>query len=200
MISFYCNEPQYQALSFRPSIPQQLHSKKCFCDEDESDSSNLIVDFPSRPRTRAAKSVRFAETSTLHQWVDRRKSPQDSWQSKSDYKAFRRNLKHEVVIARNQMMSGVDVDDLDTIKNNEISIRGMEHLICPRTLHKIMDTREAHKTAVLEEQFRQISSGCFDSDAIRSVSKENSKWGKARAWAYAGGKNERMLGGASPAA
>ncbi len=196
MISFL-TESQYHGQVLKLSLPQQLHSKKCVC--DDSESSNLIVDFPTVPRRREAKRVRFAETSTLHQWVDRRNSPQESWQNKSDYKSFRRNLKHEVVVARNQILSGVDVTDLDTI-NNELCIRGMEHLICPRTLHKIMDQREAHKIVVLEEQFRQSALGCTDAAALCAASKENSKWGKARAWAYAGGKNGLQRRSNSPAA
>ncbi len=187
MISFY-PESQYHAQVLKTSIPNPLHSKKCLC--DDSDSSNLIVDFPSVPRRRVANSVRFSETSTLHQWIDRRESPQESWNSKSDYRAFRRNLKHEVVIARNQILSGVDVTDLDSINDDGLCIRGMEHLICPRTFQKIMDTREAHKIAVLEEQSRQNVLGRSDAVALCTASKEKSKLGKARAWAYAGGKSE----------
>mmetsp|Transcript_1461 Transcript_1461/g.2926 ORF Transcript_1461/g.2926 Transcript_1461/m.2926 type:complete len:96 (+) Transcript_1461:2-289(+) len=89
-------------------------------------------------------------------------------------------------------MSGIDVSHAG--ENNEIYITGMEHLICPRTLQKIIVAREEHKTAVLEEQFRQNALCRSDPAALRSVSKSKSKWGKARAWAYAGGKDESRRG------
>ncbi len=183
MISFLTESQNQGCGKLRASVP-----------EDSSNSSELIVDFPARPRRRATKSVQFAESSILHQWVDERKSSQESWESKSDYKTFRRNLKHEVVIMRNHIMSGIDVAELDACDNNDFCIRGMEHLICPKTLQEIIVTREAHKTGVLEEQFRQSALGLSDHTALRSVSRKNSKWGKARAWAYSGGKKESRRG------
>mmetsp|Transcript_14748 Transcript_14748/g.31064 ORF Transcript_14748/g.31064 Transcript_14748/m.31064 type:complete len:201 (+) Transcript_14748:78-680(+) len=194
MISFF-TESQNQTHTLRASVPQQaFHSKQYpHAESSSSSSSDLIVDFPARPRRRPEKCVRFAESSILHQWIDERKSPQESWETKSDYNTFRCNLKHEVIIVRKQFMS-IDVSELDADGNNEICIRGVEHLICPRTLQKIIIAREEHKTAVLEEQFRQNALCRSDPAALRSVSKSKSKWGKARAWAYAGGTKESRRG------
>ena len=164
---------------------------KSMCIDDKS----LIVDFPKIPRVKITepRKVTFSPTSTMHQYYphENDSSEQDgdccTWFKKSDYNSFRRNTKIEVAIAR-QILEEFSRNDGNNRGSYEICSTGIEDLMSPEILLKILELRNNHIHGVLQEQSCQRYHGVQDQCALRSVSKVHSKQSKTRAWMCAGGR------------
>lgn len=199
--------------------------------DDDDDDSSLIVGFPIIPRNKSTsqlrqqpsqasrpclkKAVSFSPTSTMHKWFVNPDAEgpitSTTWYKKSDYKSFRREVKHEVAFARHisakksrQSSSSGDCtaessQDEESEEDNCESlchiVTGIEHLLEQETLRQIIELRSSHRNAVLEEQWRQVAiAGCVTQPKdLRSVSKMYSGPSKARAVTYAIGRNARGL-------
>ncbi|KAL7470727.1 hypothetical protein ACHAXS_011017 [Conticribra weissflogii] len=180
-----------------PSNLEQSQSKKFSLKEPSM--QNQCKSTPKSPMR-----VSFSPHSTLHQWAnyyhDEYSRYCSTWYNKSEYRKFHRTTKFEASLQRQRDAiaeeddQGNDSDDApkfghinDSSPCSDIDVetavslrRGIEHLLCPKTLNQIMKCRELHKNTVLEQQFVVNSE-----QELRSVSKRVSKWGKARAWMYA---------------
>ena len=159
---------------------------------------SLIVDFPKIPRDNinrshnkiSSKKVCFSPTSTLHQYYRSGTDNEEggavsTWYKKSDYKQFRRGVKEEVLSLRQEKQQQQQYEDNSA---DDMCHTGIEHLVCQRTLLKIMQLRELHKNAVLDEHERQVNDGTDNLHALHAISKAHSKWARSRAYDCAGGQ------------
>lgn len=191
-----------------PSKMGQLQSKQLYPKEQRMKSAYNLS--PKNP-----KRVSFSPHSTLHRWEISYNNDYSrycsTWYNKSDYRKFHRTTKFEASLER-QRAAIIAEDDVhccdseilhkigrkngccphsETDDETAVSLRrGIEHLLCPKTLRQIMKCRELHKNTVLQQQLIVNSE-----QKLRSASKRVSKWGKARAWTYA---NVEGLGDSKP--
>jgi len=86
-----------------------------------------------------------------------------SYYSKQDYDA----MKYETVRAAMDVRSTVSTNDLKGLGCIAI---GIEHLIAPGNLEKIVADRKRCRTAVLKEQMAQRNSGRYDPNRIAYAS------------------------------
>ena len=143
---------------------------------------SLLVDFPSVPQQQQhyhqpKKQVNFSTTSRLHVYEKRVASP-PSWHNKIEYASFRRDVKMNVLAAR----QGLAFMSTEVINEDELHIHGIEHLVCQHTLRKIVMRRDIHKDAVLQQHARQLRYAVHAPEALRKASKDASR--ESRVWAY----------------
>ncbi len=142
----------------------------------QADISDLIVDFPKvrRRKLGKAKSVSFADNSSLRLYHEDDGRRHASWYNKVDYNTFRQNTRAEISSAR-QMdgeKNGTDDEEFCTV--------GVEIYLSQELLSEVMERREIHKIALLREQGR-LQDGCERQDVLAGLSKEYSKWACSRA-------------------
>ena len=139
---------------------------------------DLIVEFPKIPRESSCREkvvnqVSFSPNSILHRYSNPKVHEQDTWLSKDEYRALRRNVKADVSAVRNDKYTNKDDDDIE--------ILGISHLICVQTLKEILKNQKMHVIAVMKEQARQLELGVYDIEYLREVSEVHSMASKVNA-------------------
>ncbi|KAL7461068.1 hypothetical protein ACHAXS_001503 [Conticribra weissflogii] len=159
---------------------------------------NLIVNFPASGRQRqksptstgskfhmsGSRSVQFNDTNYVCFIQPAIESENEiKWNTKQDFKAYRKTLKADVEMAVNRLESNPgEINDDDLIR-----CAGIEAYLSQPLLNRILKKRERHVRSILEEQLLQKKLNISDELMLRFVSERSSKWFVERATAMAKG-------------
>lgn len=141
-------------------------------------SSDLIVDFPHSHCSRSI-SVRFSNNIEVRFIPnDAIKYKQDLWLSSEEISACRSHGKIMMLSLRSRNMSLLHYAERNI--QDTSSFLGLESYLTRSSVREIMVRRRSYFEAVLSEQYRQVSEGLQDVDALSVVSETNSDWARKR--------------------
>ena len=159
-------------------------------------ADNLLVDFPSTPRTpkesvsidisnsglssettRRPRGVHFSTHNEM-EYIDVTSSEEKSarWYSSKDKRRFKKTLINEV-----RKMTEVLATPSHKISASDLSACvGLEVFLSQGLAKRIRDKRDMHTNAILEEQCRQIEVNIWDDDRLSRISEKSSRWSRGR--------------------
>ena len=158
-----------------------------------SQSNNLIVDFPSNPRQRDGtqatfKLVRFAEHRDEY-IIDYPSSEIGKrWYSNQDEMSFQRKVWRDAVNC-SRMLMGIQegLVDMDRTVKKKFLVHcvGLEHLLSRTSVSAQNDSnrraKKVHASVVLQEYKKQKESGVFSTVILARVSDTSSESARKRA-------------------
>mmetsp|Transcript_3194 Transcript_3194/g.6408 ORF Transcript_3194/g.6408 Transcript_3194/m.6408 type:complete len:172 (+) Transcript_3194:137-652(+) len=150
----------------------------------------LLVDFPAFPRqlssssTSDAKKLSFLDDPQVHHHrysiENYCEIPYSSWYDRNDYSNFRRSTRTDVKALRHVLARNDDLPEtLET--SHGITAVGIVHLASSEIASRVVEHRNAHRNAVLNEYRRQVRDCKMDPELLRYISSKFSKRSKVTA-------------------
>lgn len=183
-VSPKCTEPaaakpcwKLPSMCTKPALPPCRHE---LTRKEKVRLSTSPVPLPTMRR------VRFAPKSNLRFYERQAEAYRgELYCTPEDYKIYKKGSQIEVQGFRRKLLiskkTGPTTKEDSEALFRECNLVGVEHLLTPDLIRKIVARKASRVAAVLEEQRRQNESGLFDPHAIAEASLQHSKRAAQRA-------------------